>query len=164
MGASDLKTLPYCVILLFLARDSSMGITVDWYDSEQRILKFEVVGSWTWDDLYPQIDRSHELAASVAHDKLVHTIFDMLQAAPNIPPNAISHLQKIAENQAPNAGVTVLVTQSRLVHYFYNLIMGPYQSVLFRSVNKLNYHFRISESVEQADFIIQERILYKINT
>jgi len=135
-----------------------MSITVDWYNDSHRILIFHVEGKWTWDDLFPQIQRSKELSSQVTHDKLVHTIFDMSESKA-IPINAVSKLGTITKNQSPNAGITVLVTQSNFVNTLYNMASKQLQMFSRSSDEKeFNQVFHIVDSVEKAEQFLTELI------
>lgn len=114
-----------------------MAIKVNWDDTEKTTLYYSFSGDWLWNDLHVAVRRGRAMMASVNHR--VGSIFD-LRGCDSLPGNALVHLQLLCETQPPNAGLTVVVTNSRYVYtLFYNAIqMDEYIGQYFRLAPQLN--------------------------
>jgi hypothetical protein len=128
-----------------------MSITTEWYDDSERIILFSVTGAWTWADLDPQIKKSQGMCASVSHTEPVHAIFDMLAADGLIPRDAILRIGRIAaEDQAPNAGVTVIVTQNRVIHQLFEVAKTLHDRMRSRHSKSVRSVFRLERTIPEA--------------
>ncbi len=94
-----------------------MSIELLWEDDAKTILRFNFVGSWTWDDYYPLHEKAEQMAAAMPH--IVHSMVDLRQNR-SVPTNVITHLTNIANRQASNAGLTVLITNNRFLQMIHN--------------------------------------------
>lgn len=128
-----------------------MNVITEWYDNNQRIIIFMVTGRYKWDELEANVVKSREMCASVSHDELVHAIFDSREADGLLPRDAIVKLGRIAEGQASNAGVTVLVTESQLIHQIVDLAQTFYDRVSSRSPRTVRNVFRLAKTITEAE-------------
>lgn len=116
-----------------------MPVNVQWDDAERTTLSYGFSGAWTWSELL--IAFQHGCAMSAAVRGRVGSIFD-LRATDHFPENAFIHLQHLAEIQAPNAGLTIVVTHSR------------YARAIFRHAMRLDEYvahtFRLAARLDDA--------------
>jgi hypothetical protein len=85
-----------------------MPITIEWYNEEKAISYMKFVGDWNWTEFYEATQKGYEMTDSVAHK--VNVILDFTQTRGMLPPSAITHFKKAAENAHPRRGVVVLVS------------------------------------------------------
>lgn len=132
-----------------------MSVTVEWFDTQERIVLLKMGKTWTLEELELAVKESRQLSGGVSHDKLVHVIVDLREGSMSVPRNIISHFRKIADTQLPNAGITVIVTTSGFVHSLFKLIsrLSP-GSVMV----KIEKHFIIVSTFEDAEHHIQTLI------
>lgn len=71
----------------------AMPIIVKWYDTEKQNICYEVVGRWTWEDLFVAIDEAVQLLDTV--DYPVNLILDMTQTS-HVPTLAVREMGKVA--------------------------------------------------------------------
>ncbi|MEO8395982.1 MAG: hypothetical protein ABI700_23505 [Chloroflexota bacterium] len=84
-----------------------MGISVDWHNADQTIIRYRFEGKWVWDEFYPCWDWVREAMASVDHS--VAMIIDMHETH-HIPTNSMVHLRAVVQRSNPNyAGITVMI-------------------------------------------------------
>jgi hypothetical protein len=114
-----------------------MAINVSWQDEDKQIIRCNVEGRWTWDELHRSLRQTIHLMDSVTHK--VHFIIDLRNSSfiPN-PLGALAQAQGVATPQThPNEGVKVVVGANpmvRLVYDGYRRItnaMGKNQEFLF---------------------------------
>jgi hypothetical protein len=83
-----------------------MSVTVRWHDDQKRIIYYEFVGKWTWDEFEPAYTETLHMMDSVDHK--IDFILDMLNID-HIPSGAIQRLKRAAEYNHPNMGLAVYV-------------------------------------------------------
>lgn len=100
-----------------------MPITVHWEDDAQSILRYEIVGRYTADDMY----NAHYQGASMggAQPHRVDVVIDMREAI-GLPASVMRHLGKLAELQTPNTGLCVVVTGDRALHTLFGIAVKVY--------------------------------------
>ena len=89
-----------------------MGVVVDWWDAEKKIIRYEFSERWTWEDLYAAMDKVNEMMASVPYNVYVLISFEHSQG---IPPGALTQIRIGTLKAAPNWGGGVFIGVSSLV-------------------------------------------------
>jgi hypothetical protein len=132
-----------------------MSVTVEWFDTQERIVLLKMGKIWTLEELAPAVEKSRQLSGGVSHDKVVHTIVDLRDGSMSVPRSITSHFRRIVETQLPNAGITVTVTTSGFVHSLFKLTTRlSHNSVMA----KIENHFIIVSTFEDAEHRIQTLI------
>jgi hypothetical protein len=83
-----------------------MPVTNVWDNDEKTVIRMEVVGRWTWDEMYQGSQDGYIMLETV--DNIVDAIIDFSQSA-GIPPNALTHARNMMGRQHPRTGVTVFI-------------------------------------------------------
>lgn len=83
-----------------------MPITIDWYDVEKTILRYEFTGQWSWEELHQAMDEVQEQMASVS--TRVDVIIDVSQSK-RIPAGALSQMRGGTLKASENWGMGVFV-------------------------------------------------------
>jgi len=87
-------------------RSIFMSIVVKWDTEEKSIVRYEVSGRWTWDEMYQAILEAHALADSVTYK--VEAIVDMSNTR-HVPGGASPHAKNMLGTTHPNMGRVVIV-------------------------------------------------------
>lgn len=123
-----------------------MGIQVDWFDAEQKnIVRYEFIGSWTWDELYNAVNQVNTLMASVDHT--VYVIVDFRQGR-GVPGGALTHMRSSTMRAADNWGGGVFLG----INTFLQALVGTFIKVYPR----LGERYQTADSIEHAIAIIDE--------
>lgn len=96
-----------------------MSIQVQWHDDTRTIVRWDIEGQWSWDDVYPALYEAYALLDTV--DYIVHTIVDVRNSS-LLPKGTITHLKNLAARQHPRAGITVFVTGNVFAISVFNVI------------------------------------------
>lgn len=121
-----------------------MSVQADWFDTEQKnIIRYEFVGSWTWDDFYTAMNHVNELMATVDHT--VYIIIDFRQGR-GVPGGALTHMRSNTLRAADNWGGGVFVG----INGFLKAIVNTFVQVYPRLGNR----YQTAESIEEAVMVI----------
>lgn len=114
-----------------------MAIQLDWDNASHRIIRVQVEGRWTWDELEAALRRTIALMDSVSHK--VDFIIDVSKSH-MLPGGATQAAQSVATPQTHrNEGIKVIVGANTLVRLAYeayrriNRSLGKNQEFLFAS-------------------------------
>lgn len=121
-----------------------MGVSVHWWNDSNDIVYYEFDGTWHWGDFYTAFEKSRKLQSSVPYR--VDVIVDLTNSD-GYPPNAISHVRKIAAERETNVHLSVLVTQ--------NLFIPPLLKIAGRLSPAIAHDFRVAPTVEAALALIE---------
>ena len=83
-----------------------MSISVDWDDSQQATIRYNIKGEWTWLEFEAALQQSIILTYSVVHT--VHEIFDLSYSQP-FPDNSLLFWQNAMRVLPENRGFMVFV-------------------------------------------------------
>jgi len=83
-----------------------MPVTNVWDNEEKTIIRMEVIGHWTWGEMYQGAEEGYAMLESVDH--MVHAIIDFSQSA-SIPGNALTHGRNLMRQQHHRLDITVFV-------------------------------------------------------
>jgi len=86
-----------------------MPITVDWDDAARTTLRWDIVGTWTWEMIYTATRESVLKRRTVAHS--VAVIINMERAA-LIPPGALTHTRNALMVSPDDRDLVVVVGRS----------------------------------------------------
>ncbi|MBZ0281837.1 MAG: hypothetical protein K8L97_13945 [Anaerolineae bacterium] len=121
-----------------------MSVQADWFDPEQKnIIRYEFVGSWTWDDLYAAMNQVNTLMASVDHT--VYIIIDFRQGR-GVPGGALTHMRSSTMRAADNWGGGVFLG--------INTFLQALVSTFIKVYPRLGDRYHTAKTLEEALTII----------
>jgi hypothetical protein len=123
-----------------------MPITVDWFDTEQTIVRYEFLGRWSWTELHTAVDEVQDMLASVDHR--VDIIIDVSQNV-GIPSGAIIQMKSGSMKANKNWGMGVFVGTGA----FINALITSFT----RIYPKMAERYAIAMSIDEAQKLIIER-------
>lgn len=82
-----------------------MAVKVGWVDEEAKILCFEYIGAWTWDEIYKAVTDAERWTTS--HLAGIYVIHDFTNGQ-GIPRDALLHGQRLAGDLADDALVVIV--------------------------------------------------------
>ena len=77
-----------------------MGVEVEWDNQEQTVLRYTVVGHWTWEEFYAARDRARALADKVDLPR-VNAIID-IRIGSMFPRNSLTHFRDMPGERIPS--------------------------------------------------------------
>jgi len=122
--------------------------TCKWFNEEKKIILFDIIAPWNWEDAFQAIQEQLELADSVDHG--VHAIYHF-HNVPTIPRGSgFTNLKRLASMQHPNDRLACFVGTHGLLQAIMNILSSVYG---LRDVIQ-TYHF--VETPEEAFKIIAD--------
>lgn len=118
-----------------------MGISVQWDNSEQTIIRFAYVGNWSFGDLFDAMQDARTLMDTVDHP--VHGIIDMRESK-LMPNGALSLGRNVTMRKHPNQGRTVIVGASGFARTLYDVYRKVYRTTFDESA------YAFANSLEEA--------------
>ena len=116
-----------------------MTVTVTWLDDAQTIIHYDVAPDWSWETVYPALDKALAMERSV--DCRVDVIVE-LPTPLRIPSKLMTHLTSIARKQPENLHKTVLVSN--------NVVARSLLNVAGRLSSTIAAHYTYAETVDDA--------------
>lgn len=122
-----------------------MGVSAYWLDDNLKdIVQYDFEGPWTWEDLYPVLDKALEMEKEQPHR--VDVILNFTNSNV-IPSNALVHVKNIIDKQPDNIGLSIFVTSNRFFTVMYNMATKIHP--------KFQQYFIIVNSFEAAHDLIK---------
>ena len=118
-----------------------MGITVQWDNSEQTIIRFIYTGAWSFGDLFDAMHDARTLMDTVDHT--VHGIIDMRESK-LMPNGALSLGRNVTMRKHPNQGRSVIIGASGFVRTLYDVYRKVYRTTFDESA------YSFANSLEEA--------------
>ena len=123
-----------------------MAIQTQWDDDQKQVIRVEIEGRWSWDELQSALERTIEMMDSVPHK--VDFIIDVSRSS-LIPRGATQAAQSVATPETHrNEGVKVIVGANALMRIAYEA---------YRRINKSlgkNQEFHFAKTREEARALI----------
>ncbi len=132
-----------------------MPINLEWDNPDKTVLRMDVIGRWTWDEMYQASHEGYKMLDAVPHR--VCSLIDF-SASQGIPSNAITHARNMMGKQHPRTGLTVMVGVSPLFLSLWRVFVRVY--ALFSR----EQDFTFAGSLEEARAILAEDINHLANT
>jgi hypothetical protein len=86
-------------------------IDVQWDNAAQTILRWDMSGKWTWDEVYPMVDLTNQWATAGGQRLVViMNPTDEITYAGHAPANSISHLVSLPQRLSPLWVLSIFVT------------------------------------------------------
>ncbi len=120
-----------------------MPIIVSWFNEEKTIASYQLVGRWTWDDLYAAVQESRAMVMGVNHP--VYFIIDVTKNH-SVPPGALTHLRSITAGVSPNWKMGVFVGVNTFVETLLKTFIKVYP--------KFGERYTIASTIEEAQAFI----------
>jgi hypothetical protein len=100
-----------------------MTVTNSWDNDDKTIIRMEVSGRWTWDEMYKASEEGYAMLESVNHT--VYPIIDFSKSQ-GMPKNAITHARNMMGKQHPHTGMTVFVGANTLFVSLWRIFVRLY--------------------------------------
>lgn len=99
-----------------------MPVSLAWDNPEKTILRYDLAGHWTWDEMLTAFDEGTAWLKSLDYtvDFIVHPVDPIAQAY--VPPNSLGHVIRLHGRALPNAGITVMVNTSNTARMLMRLM------------------------------------------
>ena len=125
-----------------------------WDNDAKTIIRMEVSGRWTWDEMYAASTAGYAMLDSVNH--VVYPIIDF-SASLGMPPNAITHARNMMGKQHPRTGMTVFVGANTLFVSLWRVFIRLY--ALFSR----EQDFTFANSLDAARDLIAQNRQHKVS-
>ena len=106
-----------------------MGITIQWDNAEQTIMRFDLDPHWTWDELFAAKKQAHALVGAVSHRTV--TIIDAPHTT-TLPPNLLLNARSALRNNHPNTVVVIFVATNPFILSAFSTMSGFLRSIALR--------------------------------
>lgn len=125
-----------------------MPVEIFWENEAQRIIRYNIVHNWTWDDIYTCMKKADVMCQNVMPDR-VDLVIDMSKSS-GVPANTLAHIRRISDMQQPNAGINVIITHSNFLH-----VLHRASATIYPPITK---YFQLAASIDEAlEMIYQQR-------
>lgn len=104
-----------------------MGIRVFWEDDNQRIIRLEFEGKWTWQEVYQASQESIALREQAGHPAVV--LVDQRKATNSVPVGAVHHLSNLIHMGRADRRLLVVVTPFEFYHQLARIVLGVYREL-----------------------------------
>jgi hypothetical protein len=94
-----------------------MTVQVGWDDNDHTILLYTLGSTWTWDELYENIDRGIAMVETVPH--VVDVLVDFQNS--QLPPRAFAQFHRVANIPTPQTSFIVIAGGGTLLLSLFNL-------------------------------------------
>jgi hypothetical protein len=116
-----------------------MPVSLYFMDKSCTIMRYDIVGAWTWEELLVPHERA--LAEVNGLPYRVDVIVDALHAS-GVPTELFTHIKYLYDRRALNVGVSVIATRNPFIVRMANIGM--------RIFPELAEHFVVVDSIEAA--------------
>ncbi|MCS6836534.1 MAG: hypothetical protein NZ750_11005 [Anaerolineae bacterium] len=125
-----------------------MPIKVGWYDERQRIWSQVFTGSWTLDEYWESVDKTHRALDSVAPHPVY--IFTEIRGTLRLPPGMLTALRTVSAQARAHERIHVIIGGGMIVRS------------LFRVGQAIvpNPHIRLADTLEEALMLIEQMIVH----
>ncbi len=118
-----------------------MTVKFDWYEGDNSVGYYELIGNWTWEEVYQVMGESWAEISKV--DATVDSI--MMSKSISLPPGAMAHLRTLSRNRPVNTGILVVVGASVFQRSIIQVFSSIFSNTLHREVP-----ITFADSVEEA--------------
>jgi hypothetical protein len=129
-----------------------MSIELHWDNPDKTILRLDVKGRWTWDEMYQSSDLSILMRQSVNHP--VFSIVDFTRAF-GLPDSAIAHAKNIMTKQDGYRGVIVFIQPDFAFISLWKVMMKVYGRWM------MNISFLFAESLDEAREMLNHQLAHQ---
>src|SRR6185369_4744326 len=124
-----------------------MPVTNIWDNDEKTIIRMEVSGRWTWDEMYAASTAGYAMLDSVNH--VVYPIIDF-SGSLGMPNNAITHARNMMGKQHPRTGMSVFVGANTLFVSLWRVFVRLY------ALMSREQDFTFANSLDEARGLIAQ--------
>lgn len=125
-----------------------MGVTVTWDDEAKTILRYDVRGSWTWDDLLRGREEVFKIM-DAAEANPIYAIIHFADGKISLPQGGMEPFKQLVTRSHPKAGLTVVVG----ANWMMKTIAGTFRSA-YTQITKKSVEFDYADTLEEARKII----------
>lgn len=123
-----------------------MGITVNWDNEQQSIIRYDAKGRWDWIDFDRAVERAFTMTESVDHT--VDALFDLRKSG-ELPNGAVLHFRRWLSVLPANRGSIVVVSNRESAHILVDMLRRIDRKAATRLV--------ITDSLDAARRLLQPR-------
>jgi hypothetical protein len=116
-------------------------IDLQWDNAAQTILRWDMRGKWTWDEVYPMVDTTNQwIGIGQQSVVVVMNPTDEITYGGYAPPNSISHLVSVSQRLNPLWVQSIFVTTASVGRVIINTAMqlNPRLRGRYLAVNTLD--------------------------
>lgn len=129
-----------------------MPIEIVWDNDEHSIMRYNVSGKWTFDQLYQARDEVFAHMNGVPHER-IDAIINFIGGV-SVPSGALSQAQQVQDEPHTKAGITVVIGANMFVRTTLSAVAKLYNAAKGHSIE-----FLYAKSLEEArEMIAQDRI------
>lgn len=104
-----------------------MTVHVEWDNDSRTIIRIDITGDWTWNELQGVVRQVTAMRAQVNQD--VNVIADLSRAG-RLPSPFLTQLRRFIDTRPEGVNLTVLTGMNDVIQIFWNILMRVYgQSV-----------------------------------
>lgn len=124
-----------------------MTVQLVWEDEHERVLRFDMDATWTWDEFFAAKTESYDLINSVPHK--VGVIINIASRTA-LKPNLLQNTRKALSDKHPNTFVVVVVVTDELARTAIGLL---YDTIRFSAMR-----IEFAASLDKARALIEQRL------
>jgi hypothetical protein len=131
-------------------REFNMPALVTWENTDQTVIRHQLIGDWTFEEYSKTAAETQELTASVSHT--VHVIVDFSQST-SYPTRLLAAGQALDRNLPPNQGLLFVVKCPPYIRAVFDIVVKLYPKVGSNAyyLERLEEAFEIIRQHEAAD-------------
>jgi hypothetical protein len=123
-----------------------MPITIQWDDDTKRVIRFDYIGRWNWNEYHASISEAHQMTKDMPYT--VNMILDFSNGTV-LPTNALSHFGASMKAPPGTFDLAVIVTESRFIEAVVSLFCRVYP--------RWGKKFEVVETLEAARQVYAKR-------
>lgn len=126
-----------------------MSVNIEWDNPQKTILRYDIAGHWTWDELREGRQTVFRIMDE-AEAQIIYAIIHFTEGKLKMPKGGMEHFRELVNYSHPKAGLTVIVGANWLMQSIAGTFRSAYTSITGRSVA-----FEYAGSLAEARRIIQ---------
>ena len=123
-----------------------MAVTVEWFNAEQTIIRYEFVGRWSWEELHDAIEQVQTMIGGVGHR--VDIVIDLTQNR-GIPSGALAQMRGGTMRANDNWGMGVFIGTGTFIKALLHTFTRVYP--------KMGERYATADTLEDAHRLILEQ-------
>ena len=125
-----------------------MPVHIDWENEAHTVVRMELIGDWTWKEVYDGSEIGYTLLESADH--VVNVIIDLSKST-GLPLLALTHARNMIPRRHPRTGLTVFVGANELFLTLWRIFSSAYKQYAHSK------DFSFARDVEEAYAIFAAR-------
>lgn len=125
-----------------------MGVTIVWDNSEENTLRYDLEGTWEWEEIREGVNTVFDLMDSANTERIGAIIH--FKDSVKIPKGGMKHFSVLTERSHPKAGLTVIVGAGRWLKTTIKTASNLYRM----SGRSLDFHY--ADTLDEARQLIAQ--------